>query len=194
MTLGARSATASLCAAGEKGDLTFDMVYHAHAESVARWAARLAGPRGDVEDLTQEVFLVVYRRLGEFRGDSRVSTWLFRITANVIANDRRRRAVRSWWTRLVPGFEQRLISPDDSPLESLERRERRSQFYDVLDGLPERYRTVLILFELEEMPTPDIADLLGQTKGNIRLLLHRARAAFLKEMTRHERMLAEVAK
>src|SRR5271169_6762086 len=78
-------------------------VYAAHAQTVARWAARLGGPSADVEDVTQEVFLVVNRRLGEFRGDSALPTWLFGITAKVAANERRRRKLRQWWFRLVPG-------------------------------------------------------------------------------------------
>ena len=57
-----------------------DAIYRAHAGTVARWAAKLAGPGNDVEDLVHEVFLVARRRLPEFRGDAKVTTWLYRIT------------------------------------------------------------------------------------------------------------------
>src|SRR4051812_20307499 len=76
---------------------TFAAIYAEHAQTVARWAARLGGPAADVEDITQEVFVVVNRRLADFRGDSRLSTWLFGITAKVAANERRRRKLRQWW-------------------------------------------------------------------------------------------------
>ena len=80
-----------------RGELDFDAVYQAHAQTVARWAARLGGPGVDVEDITQEVFLVADRRLREFRQQSQLSTWLFSITAKIVANDRRRRRFRRWW-------------------------------------------------------------------------------------------------
>src|SRR5262249_14147909 len=65
-------------------------LYRAHAQTVARWASRLGGPAIDVEDVVQEVFLVVQRRLDGFRGDAHVKTWLYRITANVVRWRRRK--------------------------------------------------------------------------------------------------------
>src|ERR1044071_1804463 len=90
----------------EPGHLTFDAVYQKYAQTVARWSARLGGPNVDVEDIAQEVFLVVNRRLRDFRHQSRVSTWLFSITARIVANDRRRRRLRRWWVRLVPRIDE----------------------------------------------------------------------------------------
>ena len=171
---------------GERTKPSFDVVYQAHAQTVARWAARLGGPGVDVEEIIQEVFLVVNRRLAEFRHESQISTWLFSITAKIAANDRRRRKLRGWWLRLVPGIEDRVATTRDTPLEQLERRERRAQFYDALDALGERQRRVLVLFELEEMSIAEIAALMVLREGNVRVLLHRARAAFLKRMTAGE--------
>jgi RNA polymerase sigma-70 factor (ECF subfamily) len=166
--------------------LDFDGLYQAHAQTVARWVARLGGPGIDVEDVTQDVFLVVDRRLREFRHESRPSTWLFSITAKVVANDRRRRRLRSWWMRLTPNAGEEMAAATDTPLEQLEKRERRTQFYDALDGLNERQRRVLVLFELEGNSIAEIAELTGVRAGNVRVLLHRARAAFLKRMTARE--------
>lgn len=162
--------------------LTFADVYAAHAPTVGRWAARLGGPAADVEDITQEVFLVVNRRLGEFRPDARMSTWLFGITAKVAANERRRRKLRNWWFRLAPGAGDETAASTDGPLEHLEKRERRVLFHHALDKLSERHRRALVLFELEEMSVDDVAAHLGLRPGNARVLLHRARAAFLKSM------------
>jgi len=167
---------------GAPGPLTFAEVYATHAPTVARWAARLGGPAADVEDLTQEVFLVVNRRLGEFRPGARMSTWLFGITAKVAANDRRRRKLRNWWFRLAPGAADQTVAPADGPLEQLEKRERRVLFYRALDNLSERHRRALVLFELEDMSVDDLAAHMGLRPGNARVLLHRARAAFLKSM------------
>ena len=161
---------------------TFADVYGEHAPTVARWAARLGGPAADVEDITQEVFVVVSRRLGEFRVDARMSTWLFGITAKVVVNERRRRKLRQWWLRLAPGPGEDAAASADGALEQLEKRERRVLFYRALDQLSERHRRALVLFELEEMPVDDVAAHLGLRPGNTRVLLHRARAAFLKSM------------
>lgn len=167
--------------------LAFDGVYRDHVQMVGRWVARLAGPGADVEDLTQEVFLVVDRRLQEFRGESAVATWLFRIAANVAANDRRRRAHRPWWKPSRLGAAPALVAPGDTPLETLEQRERQSMFYETLDRLREDHRRVLVLFELEQLPVSEIAPMLGRTEGNVRVLLHRARAAFLRQMIRAQK-------
>jgi RNA polymerase sigma-70 factor, ECF subfamily len=169
--------------------LTFDDVYRTYAEIVARWVARLGGPGADVEDLTQEVFLVVDRRLGEFRGQSRISTWLFAIAARVTANDRWRHRRRAWWTRLVPNAGVEVADAAETPVQELEKRERRAQFYAALDALGEHQRRALVLFELEEMSIAEIAALMGLRAGGVRVLLHRARRTFLKRMT--ERELAE---
>jgi RNA polymerase sigma-70 factor (ECF subfamily) len=165
---------------------TFASVYTEHAQTIARWAARLGGPAADVEDLTQEVFLVVNRRLATYLGESRLSTWLFGITAKVVANDRRRRKLRALWLRFVPSLVERAPSPAVGALEQLEMRERRLLFHRVLDSLGERHRRVIVLFELEELPTDEIAELMQLTPGNVRVLLHRARAAFMKAMVAHE--------
>ena len=167
----------------ESQPLEFDAIYQSHVQTVARWVARLGGPGVDVEDITQEVFLIVNRRLSEFRRDSRLSTWLFSITAKIVANDRRRRRIRRWWVRLTPHAEEGAMVTTDTPLERLERRERRTQFYQALDALNERQRRVLVLFELEETPIAEISAMTGLRPGNVRVLLHRARAAFLKRMT-----------
>jgi RNA polymerase sigma-70 factor (ECF subfamily) len=170
----------------EARKLQFDAVYQAHAQNVARWAARLGGPGVDVEDITQEVFVVADRRLHEFRHESQLATWLFSVTAKVVANDRRRRRLRSWWLRLTPNAGATVAATTDTPLEQLEKRERRTQFYQALDAVGERQRRVLVLFELEEMSIAEIAALTGLRPGNVRVLLHRARAAFLKQMTAGE--------
>jgi RNA polymerase sigma-70 factor, ECF subfamily len=173
---------ASEASSAPASTLTFASIYAEHAQTVARWAARLGGPGADAEDLTQEVFLVVNRRLADYRGESRVSTWLFGITAKVAANERRRRKLRHLWFRFVPNAVERAPALGEGALEQLESRERRVLFHRVLDSLGERHRRALVLFELEELSIDEIAELMELRPGNVRVLLHRARAAFLKAM------------
>jgi RNA polymerase sigma-70 factor (ECF subfamily) len=161
---------------------TFAAVYAEYAQTVARWATRLGGPTAAGAEITLEVFVVVNRRLADFRRDSRVSTWLFGITAKVAANERRRGKLRTWWVRVVPNLAEGATASADGALEQIEKRERRALFYRALDRLGERHRRALILFELEELSIDEIAAHLDLRPGNVRVLLHRARAAFLKAM------------
>ena len=166
----------------DDGPLDVETVYRAHAHCVARWAARLAGPAIDIEDLVQEVFLTVQRELHTFRGDARLTTWLFRITENVVRHRRRKDRVRRWLKGTAAEVAGQLPSPRPTPLETLEQRQASQLVYRVLDGLPEKYRTVLVLFELEELGGEQIAALLGLKLATVWVQLHRARARFLSRL------------
>ena len=157
---------------------SFDAVYRAHARMVGRWAARLGGKGVDVEDAIQDVFVTVARRLPDFRGDAPLEAWLYRITRKTVANLRRRARLRRWlpWG---PDDDARVASPAPGPGDALERRQAEARFQRLLDTLPARYREVLVLFELEEIATADIADLLQVKTATVRVWLHRGRAAFL---------------
>jgi len=160
-------------------------LYRAHAASVARWAAHLGGPAIDVDDIVQEVFLVARRKLPGFSDQGgRITTWLFRITEKVVQSARRRRRVRRWLGQgeldEVPGMGSAGPGPEDA----LERRQKIQSVYTVLDTLPENQRRVLILFEIEGLPTQTIAELVGVRLGTVRVRLHRARSRFLQEYER----------
>jgi RNA polymerase sigma-70 factor, ECF subfamily len=154
---------------------TLAELYGRHAGQVERWARRLAGPRFDAEDLLHDVFLVVLRRQHEFRDEAKVSTWLFRITAQVVRWRRRNDALHRWlWgTHSRAYIEASPRGP--TPVEEYERREDSLRLYAALDRLPEKYRTVLILFAIEENTGDEVADLLGVEVNTVWVRLHRAR-------------------
>jgi len=158
---------------------SFEEVYREYADTTARWVQQLGGSSVDVDDVVQEVFLVVSRQLGRFRGDSRFSTWLFEVTRKITANHRRRHRWRFWHTHTSHGMDNR---PSDGPMPDaeLERRQTAERLYQVLDKLPEKYRTVLVLYELEGMSTQDIADLRQLNLSTVRVQLGRARDCFMK--------------
>src|SRR4051812_29609972 len=92
-------------AGGSGQELSIDAIYRAHAPAVLRWATRLLGPDGDdVSDVVHEVFMVVHRRLSTFRGDARVTTWLYEITTRVALEYRRRRRRWRWFDRQEPAM------------------------------------------------------------------------------------------
>ena len=180
---------------GSEVPLELGAIYRAHAARVASWAARLAGPQLDAEDIVHEVFLIVHRELGKFRGESRLSTWLYGITANVV-RDRRRQERRRWLRHLLDGRNRRTLQLHvATPAEQAERRQTTALVYKVLDGMPENYRNTLILFELEGHSGEEIAELTGTNLSTVWVWLHRARAQFRERLARqHPAEYAAAAK
>jgi RNA polymerase sigma-70 factor (ECF subfamily) len=162
--------------------LDLDAVYRAHVQQVASWVARLAGPSADREDLVQEVFLVVERKLPSFRGDAKLSTWLYRITHNVVRSYWRKERILRWFTGARAADLTEVASSAPTPIEEHERRTAEALVYRALDGMAEKYRTVLILFELEGLPGQDIAELTGVKLGSVWVRLHRARQMFAQRI------------
>jgi len=174
--------------------LAFEDVFRAHSRTVGRWTSRLLGPGGDCEDATQEVFLVVRRKLPQFDGQAAITTWLYEITLRVVSDWRRRR--RWWWWitgrgqhpgrggNSVPAPLAQVETPD--PVARLEGRERVLLLYRVLDGLAEVYRTTFILFELEGLSGEEIAALTGTRLATVWVRLTRARRLFIERMRRVE--------
>src|SRR4029079_18131933 len=81
---------------GPPPPLDLDDAYRAHAARVARWVGHLGGPSADVDDLVHEIFLVADRRLSDFGGDAKLTTWLYRITERVVRGRRRNERIRRW--------------------------------------------------------------------------------------------------
>jgi RNA polymerase sigma factor, sigma-70 family len=172
--------------------LDLDGIYRIHAPDVMHWIARLAGPHSDIEDMAHDVFMVVQRRLPEFRGDAKITTWLYRITERIVF-DRRRKDRRLRWLGLHRAEEaiRALNSSTTSPVESIERQQSVELVYRILDTMDEKYRSVLIFFEMESMSGEDVARLTGMKLATIWVRLRRARAQFLRELERIERRDAQ---
>lgn len=174
-----REATAN-APCGELDGFDLETVYRKHAADVSRWAQRLSGPGIDSEDLVHDVFLVVQRRLPEWQGKAKVSTWLYEITIRVVQD--RRRALRR--RRLLWPFGRgsdmsdpldQLADGRPSALEDIERRQSTAMLYRLLDGIDEKYRTALILFEVEGLSCQEIADLTNVSVRNVWVRLSRGR-------------------
>jgi RNA polymerase sigma-70 factor, ECF subfamily len=155
---------------------TVQEIYDRWAPEVERWARRLAGPRLDPEDLLHEIFLVVMRKRHEFRGEAKLSTWLFRITQQVVRWRRRNEAVRALLFGRHAAETAHVGASVPTPIEELERRERLTRLYVALDRLPDKYRTVLVLHSLEGLSGERIAELVGIETNAVWVRLHRARA------------------
>ncbi len=179
----------------DSGPLDVESLYRRHADAVAQWARRLGGPDIDLDDIVHEVFLVVHRRLKEWRGEAKITTWLRQITLRVVQQRRRHQR----WLRLWPAAGVRAATPHapmwdpaDVPTEQpdaldlLVRRDSARALYQVLDGIGEKYRTVIILFELEGLSGEQIAALTGTSVANVWIRLHRGRQQMTRRLKRRE--------
>jgi len=155
----------------ERTHLEVRAVFNDHARYVWR-ALRLLGiPEADVEDLCQEVFVVVQRKLGEFEGRSELRTWLYGICLRVAADHRRRAHVRNERPHPDP-TEGLAASPGMRPDA---RAEARSALHALLDELDEDKRVVLVLYELEGLTMKEIAAAVGCPLQTAYSRLHAAR-------------------
>ncbi len=169
----------------------FQDIYAAFNEKIHRYLTRLIG-ESDSEDVTQEVFLKINAGLNDFRGDSSLSTWIYRIATNA-AMDFRRKSAIGLQEQIAAGplagdhsYEEDIAEVHSaSPDRQLIRKEMNDCIRGIVDGLPENYRTVLILSDLEELTNNAIAEVLDISLETVKIRLHRARARLKKELAQH---------
>jgi RNA polymerase sigma-70 factor, ECF subfamily len=173
--------------------LEFQNIHETFRSKIRRYLARLVGEY-EAEDLTQEVFLRVSCALSTFRGESQLSTWIYRIATNAALDRLRNPAFqRSAQKSLSNGStEQDVAETDDNSLwagekistieQQLVRKEMNECIHDFVERLPEHYRTILVLSEFEGLSNKEIAEILGVTLGTVKIRLHRARAKLKHEL------------
>jgi len=152
---------------------SWDEIVRTHSAQVYRLAYRLTGDRYDAEDLTQEVFLRVFRSLqtytpGTFEG------WLHRITTNLFLDQARRRG-RIRFEGLEFGAHERIVGWERSPAEAYEDRHLNSEVQAALDELPPEFRVAVVLCDIEGLSYEEIAATLGIKLGTVRSRVHRGR-------------------
>lgn len=144
---------------------------------VHRVVRRLAGPDDEVEDLVQQVFLVAEERRGAFEGRAAATTWLYGICVKVVAGHRRRAWVRAL-KRAVGLDEAGAVASGADAGRASEAADAERLVYRVLDTMSEKRRTVLVLFELEELSGEEIAAQLGCPVKTVWTRLFHARREF----------------
>ena len=164
MTLSGDTEDARRAAAGDVR--AFERLYRAHAGRVHALARRMLGAE-DPQDVTQEVFVRVWRKLESFRGESQFGTWLHRVAVNVILS--RRESGRTERERRVDSEEVM-----ENVAARTEHRDERRDFDRAIARLPEGARRVFVLHDVEGYRHEEIAQLLGVTTGTTKAQLHRA--------------------
>ncbi len=145
-------------------------LYDAHVGRVFRLAYRMAGDLDRAQDYVQETFIRAFQRLGEFRGEAALSTWLCSIAVSITLNGLRKTKRSS----------EREVGLDDAPPVGVTRREADPDLKDrlsrAIDDLPEGYRTVFVMHEVEGYTHEEIGGVLGIQSGTSKAQLFRARA------------------
>jgi RNA polymerase sigma-70 factor (ECF subfamily) len=160
--------------------LVFEDVYAELHPRIRRYLDRLLGA-GEADDATQEVFLKASRALPRFRGDSSLSTWVYRIATN-LAHDRLRSPSFRRAAEVAIDSEAAVKDPSVGVERQMARREMSACVDRFIDRLPANYRSVVILSEQEDLTNQEIAEALHLTVDTVKIRLHRARARLKKEL------------
>jgi RNA polymerase sigma-70 factor (ECF subfamily) len=151
----------------------FASVYYHTYEDVSRWIRALGGPPSEQDDLIQDIYLIVHRKLPHFDGNN-LGAWLYRITAHRVRDFR-----RLWWFRHVLGKDrlaiEKLASDAPNPVKVFETAEKGRELERLLSKLSVALRATFILFEIEGYTADEIAELQAISVNTVRARIHRAR-------------------
>ncbi len=167
----------------------FQTIHDEYRLRIQRYLAQMVGD-DEAEDLTQEVLARIYRSLGSFRGQSKLSTWIYRIATNAALDRLRQPAFKrnALYDPLSDPELAELEIPDQDVWtgeQRLFRKQRLECYCDYLQALPPNYRTVVALSELEELAASKIGDILGLSLDVVKIRLHRGRVRLLQELKAH---------
>lgn len=170
---------AALVDRARNGDrAAFESLYHRHRNRVYALVWRLCGGDSSLaEDLLQDAFVRAWQKLDSFRGESRFGTWLHRLSANVALSDRRIRVRRLERETALDGVAERTATGEKDVYAG-----ERMDLEQAIAGLPERARTVLILYDIEGYRHAEIAEIAGMAVGSSKAQLHRARKLVREEL------------
>lgn len=167
------------------------------ASRVYRLAFGITRNAADAEEIVQDVFLQIVQKGAGFEGRAALGSWIYRITTNVSLNKRRgkRRELETSLDELLPRYradghrdgERAYLLTDwsETPERELLAGDARRILEAALDRLPDHYRAVLVLKDVEELSNDEVADIVGDTVGAIKTRLHRARMALREQLTQH---------
>jgi RNA polymerase sigma-70 factor, ECF subfamily len=169
------------CRAGER--LAQEELYRLFRRQVAANIYRVLGNRDELDDLVQEVFVIAFRGLDRFRGEAKLSTWLYRICVNVALGRIRSKTRRPPPVLRPDPVGEGVDSSPETPERLLQRQQARERVYRILDTLAPKKRIVLYLHEIEGRDLKEIAYLVGANPVTVRTRLHYARKEFYRRIS-----------
>jgi RNA polymerase sigma-70 factor (ECF subfamily) len=167
----------SITAQDRRAEHSFESVYRKWFTDVARWVRARGANDADVEDLTQEVFIIVQRKLEQFDGRN-LPGFLYRITERTVRDHRRSRWIRSLFRS--PSSFPEIAEPGIDSLQAIQERERRTALDALLAKMTEKRRTTFVLFEIEGYSGEEIAEIQSLPLDTVWTRLHHARKEFMR--------------
>jgi len=170
----------------------FEYLYRLHSRRIYALCLRMVGNTAEAEDLVQEVFLLLLRKIHTFRGESAFSTWLHRLAVNLVLMRLRKKSppLVSIGATLDP--EDETVSPDPASMIGapdllLEGSIDRINLERCIQRLPVGYRTIFVLHDIQGYEHNEIAQILGRSVGDSKSQLHKARTRLREQLHEHER-------
>jgi RNA polymerase sigma-70 factor (ECF subfamily) len=165
------------------GEHDFDTIYREHADQLFAFGQKICGHAEDAKDLVQETFLNAYRGLNDFRGDAKVSTWLYAIAARACIRMRRKKKDAPDRELSLDEFlptdegELRLqpVAAGLDPEQALQNKELKNALDKAIQALPRHYRVVLVLRDMEGLSAREVGSIMGLNERAVKSRLHRAR-------------------
>jgi RNA polymerase sigma-70 factor (ECF subfamily) len=168
-----------LTAAASKGDMpAFEEIYTRHHRRVYSICLRMLQNASEAEDLTQDVFIQLYRKIGSFRGDSAFTTWLHRMTVNQVLMHFRKRTVKFEKTTEEGETPDQVVTGTANPEKM--RIVDKIALENAITQLPDGYRNVFVLHDIEGFEHEEVARILGCSVGTSKSQLHKARLKLQK--------------
>ena len=161
---------ARLC---QDGDMTaFEQLFQRHQGRVYSVASRMMNDPEDALDMTQEIFLRAYQKIGKFKFTSAFSTWLYKLATNLCIDELRKRKRSANTTPLEEAISQ---SDGNTPEDDAISKDRERRVWQAIDSLKEKERAVIVLRDIEGLSYKEVAEVLGCSLGRVKSRIHEAR-------------------
>lgn len=174
----------------KRNEAAFEEFVRMYSTTVFNLSFRMLGNRAEAEDISQEIFITVFKRIHTFRGDSSLSTWLYRVTINHCKNrikylsrrkDLKKKEFEDERTER-PSLDRSTAAVVHRPDEIVQAMQMEKIIQVTLEDLDEDHRTILVLRELQGMTYQEIGEVMKLEEGTVKSKLHRARSTFMRRM------------
>ena len=162
----------------EGDEAAFEILFKEYHLKILNLCYAMVHNRDEAEDLTQEVFLEVYRSIDKFRGKSQLSTWIYRIAVNKTINQSKKIKLRRFFSMDNSGVLK--VSSSEQSDWTLKDKEYNNYLHQALDKLPTKQKKAFVLFAYDQLPQKEIAEIMNCSLQSVEILVYRARKSIQK--------------
>lgn len=160
----------------------FDELYYRYSDQIYAYILMLVNDRAMAEDLTQDSFVRIYRRMESFRGDATLSTWMIQIARHTTIDYLRKKHPVTYWSQ----EKLNLFKAKENVEQKVTKNEEVNELYRELAKMKPSYREVVALRKIQELTVKETAGILGWTEGRVKMTTHRAMVKLRRQMTGKE--------